>query len=112
MAQAVGNHSIGRLPRRGRSKSAQVSPGQRPGGENHHGTLALKGRYKRMRARRVEDCFALSGQTGLGGIRAPGRCPGLICFAPSGHTLQVCFAPSGHTLQVCFATSGQSLQGR
>ena len=39
----------------------QISPGNALGGGNQLGTLALKGRYKRMRRRYVTGCFALSG---------------------------------------------------
>ena len=61
-------------------------PGQRPGDGNHRGTSALKGRYKQMSTRHRSGCFALSGQPGWAAFRIPGRCPGLVCFAPSGRS--------------------------
>ena len=68
-------------PRRGRNKPAQ---GNALGDGSHHHVLALKGAYKHSRARRIADCFALSGLPRHGEFRSQGVALGWYVSAPSG----------------------------
>jgi hypothetical protein len=58
--------------------AGQDSPGQRPGDAKNERKSPVRGATADRR------CVALSGLCRRFGNRRPGRCPGLICSAPSG----------------------------
>ena len=64
-------------------RPTQTSPGQRPGVSAPVSVPALKGRN----ISRTPPCVALTGLRNHVGILYSGRCPGLVCGAPTGRRM-------------------------